>query len=218
MTSNDRVDDYVTAFGDFDAYTVADAIQRVGVGGVLDTIRPQTTNTTFVGRALTARIDFRPFAALSIKDYGGAALYDAAGPGDAVLLDAGAVPLTAVGDLAVDMARLRGAAAVLVNGRIRDAEQIETIGLPVFACGVGLTTIVGRAVVTDIAAPTSVEGLPVATGDLLVGCRGGVVVIPWNERDAVLERVRTLAESDVAVRASLDQPGSFESNWRELKN
>src|SRR5438270_110604 len=95
-------------FREIDAYTIADAARRHGVGGAIHALKPQTNAVRFVARALTARIEYRPNEDIALSRYGAAALLDRVSPGDVVVLDGGGHFLSALGDLAVAIIRRRG--------------------------------------------------------------------------------------------------------------
>jgi regulator of RNase E activity RraA len=85
------------------------------------------------------------------------------------------------GGLATLAAKLKGAAGLVVDGGMRDLEEMVEHALPVFARH--LTPLTGRSrlAVTGINEPVSCGGVRVRPGDVLVGegsrarCRGGRV-------------------------------------------
>lgn len=213
--------DVLAAFARLDAYTVSDAARRVGVGGVIDGLRPETLSTEFVGRARTSQLRFEPNGSVPMGDYGGAAFFDSIHSGEVGILDGGGLQLTALGDLAIAMAKMRGAVGVVVNARIRDAEAIEALQLPVFAAGTGLTSAAGKGYITGLGEPVIIESVRIEVGDLVMGCRGGIVVVPWQFARQVLVDAERQAASDLRVRESMDaSSGSgqpFEEIWRRWK-
>ena len=209
----------MAAFASIDAYTLGDGVRRAGTGGILHGLRPQVGATRFIGRALTARIRHEPHRDIAVRDYGGAALRDRAQPGDVVVLDGGGLPLTAMGALAYAVLSRHKAAAAVVNACVRDLEQMEDMatGLPVFALGAGITSVAGHGYITDIGEPVHIDGIRIATGDLLAGCRGGIVVIPWADRGAVLKVAQAIIESDNLVMQGIERGESMDSLWNKYK-
>ena len=202
---------------DMDAYTLADGARRAGVGAVLSNLRPQTSASQFVGRALTARIHHEPNGSIPLEEYGTGNLIAAAGQDDVIILDAGGVMLTVMGDLAIHALKRAGAAAAVLNACARDIEEIESIGFPVFAIGSAITTIAGRAKITDIGKPVTIDGISVATGDLIAGCRGGIVVVPWQDHEKALFEAARVLESDQKVLEGIKNGESFNSLWSKHK-
>ncbi len=202
---------------DIDAYTLADAARRLGVGGVVMHLKPQTDNTQFCGRALTARVSYTPNKPVPLADYGIGELLERARPGDVVVLDMGGQRLTGMGDIvATYLARL-GAAAAVVNGLIRDAEEIDRCHLPVFSLGVGIGTIAGRGLIEGIGEPVWLDGIRIATGDMVAGCRGGLVCIGASEETAVRETALEIQASDRRVLDALARGEPASKIWKRHK-
>lgn len=207
-------------FRRFDAYTLGDAARRAMTGGILQQLRPQSADTTFVGRALTARLCYEQHKSIPLNEYGAAQLREHVQPGDVIVLDAGGLMMSAMGELAFAHVVSRGAAGAVVNGCVRDVEQLEEMALrlPVFALGTAITTVAGSARVVDIGCTLYLSGVRVDTGDLVAGCRGGVVVIPWQDRSAVYHEAQRIAESDRRVRDGLQSGESMPQLWQKHKS
>ena len=171
-----------------DAYGIADAADAVGVGGCIEGLVPQTVTDRFVGFARTGTLRYLPWRDVPLVEYGGWKLHSSAEPGDVTILDGGGLPLTMMGGLAATNLKRRGAVGAVVNGFVRDIEEIEELSFPVFARDVGITTAAGHAYVTDVGKTVSIQGIEIATGDLVAGCRGGLVVVPRSHALAVLQQ------------------------------
>jgi regulator of RNase E activity RraA len=210
----------IAALRGFDGYTLGDAARRAQTGGVLHAFKPQTARTAFVGRALTARVHYEPNKSIPLKEYGGAQLREHAKPGDVLVIDGGGLMMSMMGELAFAHLARRGAAGVVLNGCIRDHEQLEAMDLPlsVFAHGVANTTVAGSARIIDIGGTVYVHGIRIATGDLIAGCRGGVVTAPWADCDAILQQATLIADSDRSVREGLARGESMPQLWARHKN
>ena len=208
----------LSAFSDIDAYTLADAARRRGVGGVIHALKPQTARSRFVGRALTARVRYEPNRDIPLKDYGAGPLLDRAGAGDVLVLDGGGLFLTMLGDLAVARLARCGAAAAVVNGCVRDVEEMEEDDLPVFAIATAITTIAGHGYVADIGEPLNIQGVRISSGDLVAGCRGGIVAVEWSERVDVHQEALRILESDRRVMAGIRDGKSVGDLWQQHKN
>src|SRR5436305_2192432 len=117
---------------------------------------------------------------------------DIAQPGDVVVVDTSGSQMTAVlGDLISTKARHRGVAGFLVDGLIRDQPGIQALGdFPVYARGVTPIGPLHRGP-GEINYPISAGGIVVTPGDLVVGDANGVVVVPREVVDELLERLTT---------------------------
>ncbi|MSO74759.1 MAG: RraA family protein [Alphaproteobacteria bacterium] len=120
-----------------------------------------------------------------------------------------------VGDLMMGIAKNRGLAGLVTDGAVRDVDGILEVGLPVFCAGVspnspaktgpgavGLTVILG--------------GLAVSSGDVVVGDRNGIVVVPKARLSEVVDGlVRVRAVEDKAMKAVADGL-TFPERWNAL--
>jgi 4-hydroxy-4-methyl-2-oxoglutarate aldolase len=97
------------------------------------------------------------------------------------------------GGLMSSRAIARGARAAIVNGGVRDFEQIAQLGFPVFGTYRTVTDIRRRGFMHSYNVPITIGGVCVSPGDLIFGDANGVVSIPqtmiaglMNELDATL--------------------------------
>lgn len=220
MVADPEIARILDQFRAFDAYTLGDAARRASTGGLLRHIQPQLSVTTMVGRALPARIRFEQHRSIPIAEYGTAQLREMVQPGDVIVLDAGGLMMSLMGELAYANLVKRGAAGAVLNGCMRDAEQMEAMqqGMPVFALGTAIETVAGRACVVEIGQPVYIHGVRIAQGDLIAGCRGGLTVIPWDDRAAVLAEASGIAASDAQVMAGLQRGESMAEIWKKYKS
>jgi regulator of RNase E activity RraA len=101
------------------------------------------------------------------------------GPGQVLVMDCrGDLRGASGGNILMTRLRVRGAAAMVSDGAVRDSPEIAQNSFPVFAAGrsANLNLVVHHAV--DINVPIACAGVPVFPGDIIVGDEEGVVVIP----------------------------------------
>ena len=107
---------------------------------------------------------------------------------------------------------LKAAGAVL-DGFVRDANEIEKLGFAVFSRGTYAQDQAPRGKVIDYRCPIAIEGIRIEAGDLLFGDREGVLVIPRAvEQQAVslaLEKVRTENQVAIAIRNGMSTKEAF---------
>ena len=125
-------------------------------------------------------------------------------PGDVVVLTMPeAAPVALIGDLLATQARRRGAAALLVDGAVRDVDELATMGLPIWARWVRIR----GATKTDpgtIGEPVEVGGCTIHPGDAVVLDADGIAVVPASRLDEVLAASRSRAEKERHKRAELE--------------
>lgn len=91
------------------------------------------------------------------------------------------------GEVLAVAAQHRGIAGLIVDGGVRDSEEMAAMDFPVFSRCV---TVVGtvKDYPGDMRSPVRVGGIVVHTGDLVVGDADGVVVLPQDSAAAINSR------------------------------
>jgi 4-hydroxy-4-methyl-2-oxoglutarate aldolase len=189
------------------------------------------TPTCFLGDAMNGRgaLDWR-IHAVDPKHvrFAGVAVTCACGPsdnlavfgalavcrkGDVVVAAADGFTTTALaGDLLLGMLKNKGAAAFVTDGMVRDINDIEALGLPVFARGITPNSC-NKSGPGTVGLPVDIGGVRIESGDILVGDRDGVVVVPQSAFGAIESKLKEVraAEADLAakVKAGLTLPDSM---------
>ena len=168
-----------------------------GRGALSAAIKPlDPARASFVGAAITAETG--PSDNLAIL-----AAVALARRGDCLVVAADAFADTAVvGDNVSWMARNAGMAAIVIDGMARDLDGIVGVGLPVFARGITPNSCV-RSGPGRVGLPVVAGGVAVASGDVVVGDRDGVVVIPAGMLDQVLARLDKIRVAEAAVQSRI---------------
>ena len=151
----------------------------------------------FAGPAFTVRV--RPGDNLFVHR-----ALDLALPGDVVVVDAGAATNSAiVGAMMSRYARSRGIEALVIDGAIRDVEELEALDFAVTARG---ATPNGpfKSGPGEIGHPIAISGLSIAPGDLLVGDRDGVVIVPRGLADHLIEVAEGRHRAEQALERDID--------------
>lgn len=117
-----------------------------------------------------------------------------------IYIATGASPSYALwGELMSTRAMHLGAAGAILDGPIRDANQIEELGFSVFSRGLYAQDQGPRGKVIDFRCSIEIEGVRINPGDLLFGDREGVVVIPRRDEAEVIRRAQEKASTENAV-------------------
>lgn len=100
-------------------------------------------------------------------------------PGQVLVVDSYRSPAAASGgDMLITRAWKRGAAAVVTDGGLRDGHTLSQLPFPTYASQVTITTRAAAHHVADLQVPIGCAGVAVYPGDVLIGDRDGVLVIP----------------------------------------
>jgi 4-hydroxy-4-methyl-2-oxoglutarate aldolase len=121
-------------------------------------------------------------------------------PGDVlVLTSSDPAPVALVGELLATQAHARGVAGILVDGAVRDLDELVAIGLPIWARFVRAQGA-SKGVVGKLDVPVLVGGAEIRPGDLVVLDCDGAVALPHARVGDVLGRARERAERERVLR------------------
>lgn len=125
-------------------------------------------------------------------------------PGDVLVVDGGGRLDAAVfGDIIGGLLQRGGCAGVVLDAAVRDVEGIEALGLPVHARGAHPAT-------GSVAGPGALNvgvqcgGVVVQPGDVVRADRSGVVIVPADALEEVLERTAAVARREEEWRAAFE--------------
>lgn len=183
---------------------VSDSMSRMAAGG--SRLRPVgNVKGTMAGPALTVKS--RPGDNLLVHK-----ALDMAKEGDVIVVDAGGDLTNAIiGEIMVYIAQEKKVAGFVINGAIRDVDEIRDCGLPVYAAGV-----THRGPYKDgpgeVNVPIAIDGMVITPGDLILGDGDGLLCVPLDEVEAVLaatEAKQAAEQKDISsIRA-----GTIDRAW-----
>ncbi len=127
--------------------------------------------------------------------------------GSVLVVDVGDVPDRGYwGEVLTTGAQARGLAGLVIDGGVRDVGALERLGFPVFSTD-GVLPGATKSSRGTAGVATTVAGVPVSSGDWVVGDVDGVVVVPRSELDGVLAAGRARATAEEGYFDSVDGRG-----------
>lgn len=193
----------VRAFAKAQTSFIADAQQ--GFNCLHYSIKPVTRKKTFAGTAVTAFNGPRDNLAAM-------AMLDVCKPGDVLVIATGEDESGAVvGDHWAAVAKQKGAVAVVTDGLVRDTEGIDKKGPATFARGVSPNAGY-RNGPGEINGIVSVGGISIAPGDIIVGDRDGVAVIPRLSAAAIKKSLDAVIKAEAKME-KLINGGKRQKFW-----
>lgn len=172
------------------------------IGALPSTIKPVDPGMQLAGPAFTVHCP--PLSNLQIHH----AIYQAE-PGDILVVHTGGgVEAGYWGDILNTAALERRLGGLVINGGVRDTAGLATAGFPVFSAGI---CIKGTGKDFDATAwlqqPVRLGDVVVHSGDLVVGDRDGVVVLPAAQTQAIVEAGEA-READEAAKIAAIRAGA----------
>lgn len=197
----------VQAFKGLPVANISDCMTRMTAGGAR--LRPMHKSGYLAGPALTVKS--RPGDNLMIHK-----ALTMAQPGDVIVVDAGGdLTNSLFGELMTATAVKRGLAGIVLNGAVRDADEIGRGEFPLYAAGV-----THRGPYKDgpgeINVPIAIDGMVIQPGDLILGDADGLLCVPYDSVEEVLAATRKKMEAEKKTMADI-AAGKLDTSWIDAK-
>ncbi len=175
---------------------ISDALDFLRLPGSAHGLASVTGNFRLWGTAYTVR-----FAPLDRQQPGTVGDFiDDVQAGQVVVLDnGGRTDCTVWGGILSEIAKARQICGTVINGVCRDVEEAVQCGYPIFSRGAFMRTGKDRVQVEAINESVSLGDVRVNPGDLLCGDRDGVVVVPANRIEEVLDKALEIHNAEQAI-------------------
>ena len=163
-------------------------------------IKPMVTTRKIVGQAITLKLmlgdSLLVTKALSLCKPGDVLVIDGRGSGNNALW----------GDHRSLVAKHLGLSGVVIDGAFRDIDENEEIGFPIYARNItaGSSTKNSNG---EINVPIVCGGVPVNPGDIIVGDRNGVAVIPVEFAEQIIEGAHDKRSKMEKLVAEIEKTG-----------
>lgn len=184
---------------------ISDALQRKGE---MKEIIPILRGVKAVGRALTVRTypgDWaKPVEAI-----------DMAGPGDIIVIDAAGANKAVWGELATWSCVQKGVEGVIIDGGIRDVDEIMKLKFPAFAKFINPTAGDPKGL-GEINVEIICGGVTVRPKDWVIADDNGIIIVPKEMAVEIANRSLDVLEKENRIRGEIKQ-GSTLSKVLHLK-
>lgn len=180
--------------------TLANALDLVGLhNNVIVHIKAVAPGFRFSGPAVTVKEVAGQHGDFTSDDFRVGAMIDAAQAGDVIAIGCAGAEASTWGGMASLAAKLKGVAGLLVDGAVRDLEEMIEFDFPVFSRHMVPTTGRLRLKIDDINVPVVIDGVTVSPGDTIVADGTGVVCLPVQRTEEILEIAEKLDRDDKAA-------------------
>jgi regulator of RNase E activity RraA len=204
-----RPDPLVVRFAALATPTIANALDDVEFAGVMTGMTQMVTGTRCAGRAVTVLQVSSERDDYTSADFKVGHMIEAAQPGEIVVVDNGGRAVSTWGGLATFAAKVKGLGGLVVDGGVRDREEMIEHGFPVFARHMTPLTGRSRIKVVSIGEPVTCGGVRVRSGDIIVADGSGVVCIPAERAEEVASLAERYAADDKLAEAELAKGLTF---------
>lgn len=175
--------------------TLCTALYKRGLKNqFIQDVRPLNPNgAPMVGEAFTlryipAREDLNPITVFQNRDHPQRVAVEQCPPGAVLVVDSRKDARAAsAGSILITRLMVRGAAGVVTDGGFRDSPEIAELAMPAYHNRPSAPTNLTLHQALDINVPIGCGDVPVWPGDVVVGDREGVIVIPAAIADEIAD-------------------------------
>ena len=189
--------------------TLANALDDFGFNGVMNNLFPAGSDMTLVGRAVTVQEITGTFGSFSSDDFKVGHMIDAANPGDIIVVANDGAQVSTWGGMASYSAKLKGVGGLVVDGGIRDREEIVNFSFPAFSRHMVPTPGKTRIKVLSINEPVICAGVRVRKGDIIVADGTGVLCIPAEHVEAITYSAEKFSADDKQAMTEMENGLTF---------
>ncbi|MFH1381402.1 MAG: orotidine 5'-phosphate decarboxylase / HUMPS family protein [Chloroflexota bacterium] len=199
----------VDAFMKVSTANISDAMHRTGeLRGLKPVWVGEPGELKFAGPAVTVRTYNGDWSAP-------VQAIDHARPGDVIVIDACQGEIAVWGELATNSCRSRGVVGVVIDGAVRDIDDIRKMKFPLFARHFTPTAGEPKGF-GEINAPIEICGRRIEPGDWIIGDESGVIVVPESAAMEMANRAIDVNEKENRIREEI-QRGSTLGQTMYLK-
>jgi 4-hydroxy-4-methyl-2-oxoglutarate aldolase len=194
------MDQLVERLSRLDTCAVSDALDRLGMTGVVLGIHPTAPPAKIAGRVVTMKLVDRTTENSATTTHLGTHAIEAASPGDVIVIQHGRLDAAGWGGILSAGAKTKGLAGVIVDGAARDIDEARELEFPVFARDAIPLTARGRIVEESYQQPVRIGRIDVHPGDLVLADGSGVTFIAAAKAEEVLESAEMIAGREAKMK------------------
>lgn len=196
-------DDLAARLARLDTCGVSDALDRLGLTGAIQGVRPMWSCPRVAGRVITVRLR-RADPGEHVPRHLGTTAIEAGGPGMVIVIEHhDRDDAAGWGGILSLAAKLKGIEGVIVDGPCRDVDDSRDVGFPVFARAATPVTARGRVAEASTGEPIRVGDLVVQNGDFVIADASGAVFIGHEHAQEVIAAAEALAAREAQMAADV---------------
>ena len=196
--------------------TIGNVLDDLGISGVIQNIKPLSPGFRFAGTALTVKEVTGVLGTYTGEDFRLGPVIDSAQTDDVIVIDNGGHQVSTWGEIASLAAQMRGVCGLVVDGGVRDADEMRELKFPVFSRHVVGTSGKTRVKILSMNQVIKIDGIRVRPGDIMVGDGTGIVCIPVEVAEEVLTTTQKLDQQDKQAAEEIRKGMSFTEALRQF--
>ena len=191
--------------------TISDACDELGIAGAIASseLFPVNPGKRLVGPALTVRnirhaLQVHKAATDKLSGQSESEAHNLAEPGDVLVIE-GVSGCSNMGGQSATMGMRQGEAGAIVEGSIRDPDQYQEMGWPVWCRSYTPITGKWRMQTVEINGVVLIAGVQVRPGDIVCADNAGICFVPRDKAQAVLDVARKIDAGDTRRKQDIEQ-------------
>ena len=118
------------------------------------------------------------------------------------------------GEGAATLGRKHGFVGALIDGAVRDTQELKDIEFPAFSRFIAPGYIVGKATAVSAGEPLAIGGRTIHEGDAIMGDNDGLIIIRPDELGDVVDRAEAIKDWEARVHGAIAKGNSHEEIMR----
>ncbi len=206
----------IEGFRDISTSAISSVTDGMGISSIITSLRPLVSGVRIAGSAFTIRAIAGERGSYPRTDFPVGAVIELMEKDDILVCDLGGQQVSTMGGLGSLAMKLRGVVGMVVDGGVRDVEQIVHIGFPAYVRHVCATTGVTRVKWLAINVDVEIGSVRVCPGDIVVADDTSVAAIPADKAREILHQCQHREELEAQFVEELRGGGTFLEASRTL--
>lgn len=188
-----------------DTASISDAMDKLGIQAGLLGIQAVCEGKKICGEAFTVHYIPCGVEKGNVGDF-----IDDVKPGQVVVIDNnGRNYCTVWGDIMTFTAKTKGIEGTVIDGVCRDVNGIKELGYGIYTKGKYMVTGKERVTVDKVNVSVAISGVQVRPGDIILGDDSGVVCIPYEKAEEILNIAKHIEEVEQKIIAEVKNGSSL---------
>jgi len=197
------LDELVQRLLKLDTCAVSDALDRLGLTGVVLGITPTAPPAKIAGRVVTMKLVDRNAENSATTTHLGTRAIQAGNPGDVIVVQHGRTDAACWGGILSAAAKTKGLAGVICDGAARDIDEARELEFPVFARAATPMTARNRVVEESFNQTVLIGRITVNPGDYVLADGSGVTILAASKADEVIAAAETIAAREALMKEAV---------------
>jgi len=200
--SNPKEPKLLDQLSKLDSCTLSDALDKLGVKGAVTGLVQLTSARKIFGKVITVQLTkIDPDKSYTErKTHLGATAIDQGGIDNVIVVShQGSIDVAGWGGILSQAAKIKGIRGLIIDGAVRDIDESKAVDFPIY--GLVGVPVSARGRISEIATnnPVRIVDVEVNPGDYVLADGSGVVFIPSEIIEGVIETAEDIAKKEYEI-------------------